>query len=237
MPRSIFRRPYSGFTLIELLAVIAIIGMLSGLSIVAIGRARESARNAACISNWRDYGRALGLFVADNKGRLPYSAYSYTDENGQSRPVGASRQVWYQLAIYARSDAQEMLGQKQDLVRELMREQLGCPEENWDPGFNVFVSTLPLASITRPGSTVYGTDVRSREGTTSWQQWVDLNHLGADANKQLGEAETKPHRGRINMLYIDGHVSSRLPNEVMIADFTRDSTNYRTTHNTTALGQ
>jgi prepilin-type N-terminal cleavage/methylation domain-containing protein len=43
----------SGFTLIELLVVIAIIALLIALLLPALGKARESARSAKCMSNLR----------------------------------------------------------------------------------------------------------------------------------------------------------------------------------------
>lgn len=61
------------FTLIELLTVIAIIGILAALIIPTVGRVRESARSAQCVSNLRQIGMAVKLYVEDNKGRLPAS--------------------------------------------------------------------------------------------------------------------------------------------------------------------
>lgn len=48
-----------GFTLVELMVVIAIIGVLVGLIIPAIGMARESARTAACQNNLKQIGNAV----------------------------------------------------------------------------------------------------------------------------------------------------------------------------------
>jgi prepilin-type N-terminal cleavage/methylation domain-containing protein/prepilin-type processing-associated H-X9-DG protein len=59
------------FTLIELLVVIAIIGLLASLLFPAITRAKESGKGAACISNLRQIGIALQLYVQENNNRMP----------------------------------------------------------------------------------------------------------------------------------------------------------------------
>ena len=60
-----------GFTLIELLVVLFILGLVAALLLTAVGRARESARGAACLSNLHQAGLALQLYVQDNHNRLP----------------------------------------------------------------------------------------------------------------------------------------------------------------------
>lgn len=59
------------FTLIELLVVISIIAVLAGLLLPVLGRAMESGRGAACLSNLRQVGIAMQVYVADNDNRLP----------------------------------------------------------------------------------------------------------------------------------------------------------------------
>ncbi len=57
-----------GFTLIELLVVIAIIGLLSTLAVVALGSAREKARDSKRLSDLKQVQVALELYYTDNNG-------------------------------------------------------------------------------------------------------------------------------------------------------------------------
>jgi len=57
-----------GFTLIELLVVIAIIGLLSTLAVVALGSAREKARDSKRLSDLKQTQTALELYYTDNNG-------------------------------------------------------------------------------------------------------------------------------------------------------------------------
>ena len=59
------------FTLVELLVVLAIIGVLAGLLLPVISKAKEAGRATACLSNLRQIGIALQLYTQDNNNHLP----------------------------------------------------------------------------------------------------------------------------------------------------------------------
>lgn len=69
--RSPPQRFLAAFTLLELLVVIAIMGILASLLLPTFGRAKESARGTACLSNLHQIGIALQLYVLDNHNKLP----------------------------------------------------------------------------------------------------------------------------------------------------------------------
>ena len=60
-----------GFTLIELLVVIAIIAILAAILFPVFSQAREKARQAQCLSHYRQLGTGISLYAQDYDERMP----------------------------------------------------------------------------------------------------------------------------------------------------------------------
>ena len=60
-----------GFTLIELLVVIAIIAILAAILFPVFAQAREKARGITCLSNCKEIGTGLALYIDDWDETLP----------------------------------------------------------------------------------------------------------------------------------------------------------------------
>jgi prepilin-type N-terminal cleavage/methylation domain-containing protein len=86
LPRARMKR---GFTLIELLVVIAIIGILAGLLLPALAKAKERAKMIQCTNSLHQIGIAATMYADDNN---DYFFYSSDDSGNLALPNGGQ---WY----------------------------------------------------------------------------------------------------------------------------------------------
>lgn len=67
------------FTLIELLVVIAILAILASILFPVFARARENARRASCLSNMKQLGLAMMMYVQDYDECYPNAVRATTE--------------------------------------------------------------------------------------------------------------------------------------------------------------
>lgn len=81
-------RIQQGFTLIELLVVIAIIAILAAILFPVFAQAREAARTISCLSNQKQIGTAVIMYLQDYDERYPWAAINLDDCAGKGKGVG-----------------------------------------------------------------------------------------------------------------------------------------------------
>jgi len=75
-------RRIKGFTLVELLVVMAVIAILAGMLVPALGKAREQGRRTSCMNNLKQIGLAVAIYRLDYNEAFPSSLdllYNSTD--------------------------------------------------------------------------------------------------------------------------------------------------------------
>jgi prepilin-type N-terminal cleavage/methylation domain-containing protein len=148
-----FRGPRPGFTLIELLVVISIIGLLIGLTLPAVQKAREAADRIRCANNLKQIGLGLHHYELVHHS-LPPVASSFQ---------GASWMVLElpfleQAPLYSQWNLKRTYYQQSDAARLTTLSIYFCPSRRMPAGppaasiSGDFPCTNPQESLHTPGA-------------------------------------------------------------------------------------
>jgi prepilin-type N-terminal cleavage/methylation domain-containing protein/prepilin-type processing-associated H-X9-DG protein len=205
-----------GFTLIELLVVIAIIAILAAILFPVFAKAREKARQTACLNNLKQVALAIQMYVQDYDQTFPMTYYyfnggtafswvhaiqpyvkatgSFACPSDEYRPLidTSFGKVWSPLPPLFNSDGSQ-----------------GSPISYW---YNTNFDGLPDSVCSNPADTFISWDCH-------FEYWCRFGFIGSngsyDIEEPSGYARALPysdtdmkygrHSGGINFAFADGH--------------------------------
>lgn len=219
--------PRTGFTLIELLVVIAIIAILAAILFPVLAQAKASAKKIACLSNARQTGLALTLYLSDNDDKYPQEHPSTNDpasddNNGQLEtidygspfdkilPYVGSRNSAKTMLYICPSDPDPhgltVLDQNGNCVGS---DPLSPPPSNLTSYLlnAYFLFGATSNTITAPSQTIYISERKNSFCDVHYHPWmgeVELPANAQDTTNPIAIADARHFKGS-NSVFADGH--------------------------------
>ncbi len=194
----------TGFTLIELLVVIAIIAILAAILFPVFARAREKARQASCLSNLRQLGTALQMYVQD------YDEVAPPHNDGEDMLNDNPGRFVIRLMPYIRNE--QILGCPSDTGWKMPSED---PTARWS---SYPVSSIcggkPDAAFEDPANTIVLMDGQEAD------LGIDDDDQRPDHPGHVAVRAYFRHNGGMNANFYDGHAKWYRPSSITTDMFT-----------------
>lgn len=205
VPDSYYAR--AAFTLVELLVIVAILGVLAVLLFPTIQSSIASGDRAACLNNLKTLHAGVTLFAADRDGQI-LSANAGRD--------GTLPQFRVDIHPYLSPGAASAKDEGYFYCRAALRaRKVNFSESTITYGYNGSLGypnytpprLMRLNEILNPSKTMMIMDGRYANPTI----W---NFAVGPGNNRRPQPEDFVHSGKVNVVYVDGHVSALEPGDL-----------------------
>lgn len=221
-----FRTPFlreRKFTMIELLIVIAVIAILITLLLPALNKARKTAQSIGCTSNLQQIGKGSYMYSSDNTDYiLPFwtKHYGHKPETFFYQLLNQCGVRWY--GNYVNKGAFRCPGERRPIGSSNFSDAAGQMYLASHYGVNAYLhpgfSEKGTGGKIKKTSAVYAPSraisIGDRQRTTTKHfnsiGWIGYRHgPGEDSRINISSLAGVLPGSRANLLYYDGHVSSR----------------------------
>jgi prepilin-type N-terminal cleavage/methylation domain-containing protein/prepilin-type processing-associated H-X9-DG protein len=198
------------FTLIELLVVVAIIAILAAILFPVFAQAKEAAKKTACLSNMKQIGLGLQMYLIDYEDRMFFRSGSANSRSGNIPTTNANR-WWNLLMPYTKN---------KDVFR-CASDGLPTPSRDVDGNLKILRSyiaifpaeSLNYTSIQNPTDTIVITEKWGQDSlglvTDSWIEPFngDFSVDWHDPSRTYKAADR--HAKQMNAVFFDSHAKSK----------------------------
>ena len=199
-----------GFTLIELLVVIAIIAILAAILFPVFARAKEKAKQASCMSNVKQMGIGLMMYIQDYDERIPFYYAPYHKPRPPHLPdltlVSDYGMFWHDLIYpYVKNfdvykcpskHRRDLAGSEDSYIRSYG----GNYNYVFSNGYSSSLNIRSLADFDWPAQTYLVVEATS---------YITRHDPGIPSSSGgYWGLVVSPHNEQNNVLFLDGHVKS-----------------------------
>jgi prepilin-type processing-associated H-X9-DG protein/prepilin-type N-terminal cleavage/methylation domain-containing protein len=175
------------FTLIELLVVIAMIAVLASLAYAGAGAMIGKGHATKCLSNMRQIGAAMQMFVGDNDGTLPGTSHGVSWTNSLGAYLGTN-----------------FIGKCPAVPEHRARVSYG-----WNDSLAPAGKGIRMIASRTPSATMASAELATNQSSEHFHFAGGRGGAGRVTPNQFKAAvNVEVHNGSANYLFVDGHVES-----------------------------
>jgi prepilin-type N-terminal cleavage/methylation domain-containing protein/prepilin-type processing-associated H-X9-DG protein len=181
------------FTLIELLVVIAMIAVLASLAYAGAGAMIGKGHATKCLSNMRQIGAAMQMFVGDNDGKMPGTSHGVSWTNSLGAYLGTN-----------------FIGKCPAVPEHRARVSYG-----WNDSLAPAGKGIRLVAARTPSATMAVAELGTNQSSEHFHFAGGRGGAGRITPNQFKAAvNVEVHNGSANYLFVDGHAENLAWTEV-----------------------